>query len=50
MTMIELAKNFALVSSAALVPIALYYGLVELARRDEERRAVRKRSPALPSD
>lgn len=49
MTMIELAKNFGLVLSVAAIPIGIYYGLVEFARRDEERRGA-QRSPAHLSD
>lgn len=50
MTMIELAKNFALVLSVASVPIVLYFGLLEFARRDEERRAARTLPSPPPSE
>lgn len=50
MTMIELAKNAALVLSVASVPVALYFGLLEFARRHEERRAARTPLPPLPSE
>ena len=35
--MVEIAKNFVLVMSATAVPIVLWYGLLEIARRSSER-------------
>lgn len=35
--MVEIAKNFLLVMSATAIPIVLWYGLLEIARRSSER-------------
>lgn len=34
--MVEIAKNFILVMSVTAIPIVLWYGLVEIARRSSE--------------